>query len=130
MLLNELKPKNPLRKKAARVGRGGKRGTYSGRGVKGQKARSGHRIRPAGRDYIQRLPKKRGSKNKPLVSPIAVVNVGDLEKKVSGNVIDKTTLPNTKILGDGEIKKAFNVKGVAVSASAKKKIEKAGGKIS
>ncbi len=45
---------------AKRVGRGGKRGTTSGKGQKGQKSRSGHRIRPAERDMIQRLPKLRG----------------------------------------------------------------------
>lgn len=47
-------------KEAQRIGRGGKRGTTSGRGQKGQKSRSGHRIRPAVRDMIQRLPKLRG----------------------------------------------------------------------
>jgi large subunit ribosomal protein L15 len=64
MQLHELKPFHP-NKKQRRVGRGGKRGTTSGRGTKGQKARAGHRIRPAERDLIQRLPKLRGFKNKP-----------------------------------------------------------------
>ncbi|MEK9186632.1 MAG: uL15 family ribosomal protein, partial [Patescibacteria group bacterium] len=64
MQLHQLKPRHRQYPKT-RVGRGGKRGTTSGRGQKGQKSRSGHRIRPAERDYIQRLPKLRGLKNKP-----------------------------------------------------------------
>lgn len=64
MQLHELQPLHPA-KNEKRIGRGGKRGTTSGRGTKGQKARSGHRIRPAERDLIQQLPKLRGFKNKP-----------------------------------------------------------------
>ncbi|MBI2013770.1 MAG: uL15 family ribosomal protein [Candidatus Colwellbacteria bacterium] len=63
MLLHEIKPKYPNKKKK-RIARGGKRGTTSGRGQKGQKSRSGRRIRPASRDYTQRLPKLRGFGNK------------------------------------------------------------------
>ncbi len=60
MQLHEVKPihKNESRK---RIGRGGKRGTYSGKGIKGQKSRAGRKIRPAVRDLIQRTPKLRGS---------------------------------------------------------------------
>ncbi len=47
-----------------RIGRGGKRGTYSGKGIKGQKSRAGKKIRPAIRDLIQRTPKLRGIRNK------------------------------------------------------------------
>jgi large subunit ribosomal protein L15 len=56
---------SPDHKKIAkkRIGRGGKRGTYSGKGVKGQKSRAGSRIRPGTRDLIQQLPKLRGSRN-------------------------------------------------------------------
>jgi|SRR3989344_2559590 len=133
MQLHQLQPKHPLQDKKARVGRGGKRGTTAGRGTKGQKSRSGHRIRPAERDYLQRLPKKRGYKNRSLKEKLglkpAVINVGNLEKLVKGNLIDAAVLPNTKILGDGELKKSYNVKGVPVSESAKKKIEAAGGKV-
>jgi len=64
MQLHDLKPLHP-NKSSKRVGRGGKRGTTSGRGTKGQRARAGHRIRPAERDLIQRLPKLRGFANKP-----------------------------------------------------------------
>ena len=62
MQLHQLKPDHS-RVTEKRIGRGGKRGTYSGRGTKGQHARSGHRIRPAERDFIQRLPKLRGVGN-------------------------------------------------------------------
>lgn len=133
MQLHQLQPEHPLQDKKTRVGRGGKRGTTAGRGTKGQKSRSGHRIRPAERDYLQRLPKKRGYKNKSLKEKLglkpAIINVGDLEKFVKGNLINVKVLPNTKILGDGELKKSYTIKGVPMSASAKKKIEAAGGKI-
>ncbi|MDP3999362.1 MAG: uL15 family ribosomal protein [bacterium] len=113
-----------------RIGRGGKRGTTSGRGQKGQKSRSGHRMRPAIRDLIIRTPKLRGYQNKSIMPLRRAVNVGDLEKLVSGDLINRKTLGfNFKILGGGEVKKAFTVEGVKMSKSAKVKIEKAGGKI-
>jgi len=62
MQLHELKPdhKNKTKK---RIGRGGKRGTFSGKGVKGQKSRAGRKIRPGTRDLIQQIPKLRGARN-------------------------------------------------------------------
>lgn len=129
MQLNDLKA-NTKRQKSQRVGRGGKRGVTSGRGTKGQKSRSGHKIRPAERDLLIRIPKLRGYKNKPLGEKNLAVNVGELEKLVKGNVIDRKTFGSKfKILGDGEVKKAFSVVGVKVSKSAKEKIEKAGGSV-
>jgi large subunit ribosomal protein L15 len=62
MQLHLLKISHPKLEKK-RIGRGGKRGKTSGRGQKGQKSRSGHKIRPAERDFIQRLPKLRGKHN-------------------------------------------------------------------
>jgi len=62
MQLHEVRPVT-INKSKKRVGRGGKRGTYSGRGIKGQKSRAGRKIRPAIRDLMQRTPKLRGSKN-------------------------------------------------------------------
>ncbi len=112
-----------------RVARGGKRGTTSGRGTKGQRSRSGHRIRPAQRDFIIRLPKLRGYKNKPLQEKLMTLNIGDLEKRVSGTEVNASLVGNVKILGGGEVKKAFTIEGLAISASAKAKIEKAGGKV-
>ncbi|MBI5306527.1 50S ribosomal protein L15 [Candidatus Wolfebacteria bacterium] len=124
-----------------RVGRGGKRGTTSGRGTKGQKSRSGHRIRPAERDLIQRLPKLRGFQNKPLREKDLIVNVGDLEKKIKGNSIDREILIKSKIirnfdknkkikiLGNGDLNRSFEIRGLKISKNARKKIEAAGGKI-
>ncbi|MBI2010965.1 MAG: hypothetical protein HYS89_01915 [Candidatus Colwellbacteria bacterium] len=62
MQLHQIQPthKTPRGK---RIGRGGKRGTYSGRGIKGQRSRAGRRIKPATRELIQRLPKLRGAGN-------------------------------------------------------------------
>ena len=79
MQLHQLQPKHKNKTKK-RIGRGGKRGTYSGRGQKGQKSRAGHRIRPAERDLIQRLPKLRGFKFKPLKSKPLIINIGNFLK--------------------------------------------------
>jgi len=137
MQLHQLKTKNIKDKK--RVGRGGKRGTTSGRGQKGQKSRAGHRIRPASRDFLLRLPKLRGFKNKPTSPKFVPVNLNTLEKKINENVIDRQILikyniiksseKNIIILGSGDLKRAFEIKGLKVSQSARKKIEEAGGKI-
>jgi len=130
MQLHQIKPGHPLQEKKTRVGRGGKRGTTSGHGTKGQKSRSGHRIRPAERDLLQRLPKLRGAGNRKKAVKLLPVNVGDLEKLISGNEVTRDLLGEAKILGGGELKKAFTIKGLPVSESAKKKIEAAGGKVS
>src|SRR3989338_4524321 len=131
MLLHELKPNHPLKKRKTQVGRGGKRGTTSGHGTKGQKSRSGRRIRPAVRDYIQRLPKLRGQGNLPLEKKFPAMNVGSFER-LPKNVteISVATLGRkVKILGSGEILRPFTVKGFVVSKQAKAKIEKAGGRV-
>ena len=138
MQLNTIKRKNANKAKSPRVGRGGKRGTTSGKGTKGQKSRSGHRIRPAMREFIQRLPKLRGYANKPVTDYSAVVNVGQLEALTG--TIDRAALVKAglirssanavKVLGNGELTKALTLSGLKVSASAKVKIEKAGGKVS
>ncbi|MEK7543195.1 MAG: 50S ribosomal protein L15 [Patescibacteria group bacterium] len=138
MKLHEIKAiyKNKSKK---RVGRGGKRGTYSGRGQKGQGSRSGHRIRPAERDLIMRLPKLRGIKHGRQSEKSTVINIGELENKINDGVVTKLSLLEAgviksisspvKILGSGEIKKKLTIKGIRVSASARKKIEVAGGLI-
>lgn len=115
-------------KRVQRVGRGGKRGTSSGHGTKGQKSRSGHRIRPAERDMLIRLPKLRGYRNKSINVKPRVLGVGQLEA-MKGNDFSMANLGKSKILGNGEIKKAITVSGLPVSKSAKEKIEKAGGKV-
>lgn len=129
MLINELKL-NKSKKSKKQVGRGGKRGTTAGRGTKGQRARAGRRIRPSERDVIQRLPKLRGVKNKPILPKAKIINVGDLEKRFKENVLERKFFKGrVKILGGGEVKKAFEIRGIEVSGKAKEKIEKAGGKV-
>ena len=138
MQWHELKLNN-THKKAKRIGRGGKRGTTSGRGQKGQASRAGHRIRPALRDLMIRIPKRRGFKNKSLSQAFHVISLGALSKVTSNEitpetmheagVIRKAHKNKVKILGEGEVKKALTIKGVKVSKSAQEKIEKAGGQV-
>jgi len=138
MQLHQLKPihKNKNRK---RIGRGGKRGTYSGRGLKGQKSRAGRRIKPATREMLSRLPKLRGVKFRTLKPKAKIINLGDLERKLEGDIIDRRVLiesglikksdEDIKILSEGEPTRAFKVSGLKVSKKAREKIEKAGGEI-
>lgn len=127
-----------------RIARGGKKGTTSGRGTKGQKSRTGHNIRPAERDMIKKIPKLRGYRFKGIAKKEnAVVNIGDLEAKFNNGdavtpaillekeIISRKSgrLPSVKILGTGELTKKLFFKDCLVSESAKEKIEKAGGKI-
>ena len=141
MQLNELKRANPY-KKDKRVGRGGGRGKTSGRGTKGQKARAGHRIMPAIREQLKKLPKLRGYNFKSIQNKPHGVNVSTLEKFFSaGDIVNKKTLLEhgvinakegarvVKILGDGDLTKKLTVADCAVSARAKEKIEKAGGSV-
>jgi len=142
MQLHQLKPIQQ-RKKRKRVGRGGKRGTYSGRGIKGQKARAGHRLQPAIRQFIKRYPKLRGYRFKRKEEKPEVLNVETLEKnfktneKISPQVLlekklirrIKGRIPKIKILGRGKINKKLTIEGCEVSKAAREKIEKAGGKI-
>jgi large subunit ribosomal protein L15 len=142
MQLHELKPVTQ-RSYRKRVGRGGKRGKTSGRGTKGQKARAGHRIMPAIREQLKKLPKLRGYKQKSIQDKPLVINVSALEtafgagETVTPAVLTergivrarKGTAPKVKILGDGELSKKLLISGCVVSASAREKIEKAGGTI-
>jgi large subunit ribosomal protein L15 len=136
MELYQLKSKSISWEKK-RVGRGGKRGTTSGRGQKGQKSRAGHRIRPAVRDIINRLPKWRGFHNKiKSLKPVSlnlknlknlsgIIDIGALKK---AGLIDKKYKGRVKILSGGEAKN-WQIKGLLLSEDAKNKIEKAGGEI-
>lgn len=142
MQIHELKPLHKLKKKK-RIGRGGKRGTYSGRGIKGQKARAGHKIKPMERELIMRIPKLRGVKFKARLPRSVSLNVGQIEKhfKAGERVMPKTLLqkglvrrvggqiPGVKLLGDGKVTKALLVEGCQISGQAKEKILKAGGTI-
>ena len=138
MELHQLKSRHPGKNARTRVARGGKRGTTSGRGTKGQKSRAGHRIRPAERDFIQRLPKLRGFKNKPIRAKAFVLNLETIAARFKGEVVNPITLRASKlvkgagrikILGDGVFTKPLTFEGVEISESAKKKISSAGGVI-
>lgn len=132
MQLHELKRYHANKNPKPRVGQGGRRGTTAGRGTKGQRSRSGHRIRPAERDYIQRLPKLRGHRNTMRPEKLPALNVGDLARILpkGGEISEKTLGRRVKILGNGTVNQIYAVSGLAISKSAKEKIEKAGGKIS
>lgn len=139
MQLHQIKPihKSP---RSRRIGRGGKKGTYSGRGGKGQTARTGYRLQPRMRELLKKYPKLRGSKRIARTN-VVTVSLATLEKhfaqgeivspgvlalkKIAGTMKGKASA--IKILGDGEITKALTVEKCAVSKSAKEKIEKAGG---
>lgn len=120
-----------------RVGRGGKRGTYSGRGMKGQKSRAGRKMVPVIRGSIKRYPKLRGYRFNSFKN-ISVLNISDLEKNfkegedINPNVLVSKKIVKrgkVKILGNGNITKKFNVENCLLSASAKEKILKGGGTI-
>lgn len=127
-------------KKAKRIGRGGKRGSFSGRGIKGQKARAGRRIRPQIRDIIKKIHKRRGYRfRRGFVSKPAIVNLRDLERKFNdGEKVTAQTLiekklvksiggkiPKIKILGDGKLTKKLEFdKNLAMSKSVKKYVRK------
>jgi large subunit ribosomal protein L15 len=117
-------------------------GKTSGKGHKGQKARSGGSIRlgfEGGQmPLIRRIP-KRGFNNTAFKTVYAPVNLSDLEQLFAAGAIDEKGLrekglvngrwDGVKILGDGEVTKKFSVKVNAISASAREKLEKAGGSI-
>ena len=134
------------KKRSRRIGRGGKRGSYSGRGVKGQRSRAGHRIRPAERDLLIRLPKRRGFSNRPKSSkPVAIslerlaAVFGKLGAKFplainretlrGAGLVRKTYRGGVKILGGGPVKEQFLLEGLRVSKGARTAIEKAGGSV-
>jgi len=141
MKLNELTSGGNA--KAYRKGRGAGSGNgkTSGRGHKGQKARSGGGVRPGfegGQMPLYRRLPKRGFNNKRFAPDYIILNVGDLEKFEGTEVTAKAlaeqgiiTLPKVndgiKILGNGDLTKKLDVKATKFSASAKEKIEKAGG---
>ena len=143
MKLSELSPAEGSVREAYRKGRGAGSGNgkTGGRGHKGQKARSGGKVRVGFEGgqmpLARRLPKV--GFNNIFATQYAIVNVADLEAAFeAGEVVDtealkakglvKKTLDGVKVLGNGELTKALTVKAAAYSASAKEKIEKAGGK--
>ncbi len=142
MKLHELSPAEGSKSASKRIGRGHGSGwgKTAGKGHKGQKARSGGGVRPGfegGQTSLARRIPKRGFNNI-FATEYTVINVSDLERFVDGTVVDtellkasglvKKELDGVKVLGNGELTKSLTVKAAAFSASAKEKIEKAGGK--
>lgn len=142
MNLHELSPAVGSSKKAYRKGRGvgTGNGKTAGRGHKGQKARSGGGVRigfEGGQMPLHRRLPKRGFTNI-FAKPLEAINVSTLEKFDDGSVVDAAVLLKTgvlskctygvKILGTGALTKKITVRASAFSASAKEKIEAAGGK--
>lgn len=140
--MHDLKPAPGANKDRIRVGRGeGSKGKTSGRGDKGTKKR--YQVRPGFEGgqlpLYMRLPKLRGFKN-PFKKEYQVVNVAALAELFPqggeitvADLVAKGAVRNgflVKVLGDGEVSAAYTLKGVKASASAKSKIEAAGGSIS
>jgi large subunit ribosomal protein L15 len=144
MRQNDLFPAFGSRKNRKRVGRGNGsgHGTFSGRGIKGQKSRSGLQLQRGFEGgqlpIIKRLPRKRGFYNLFRVA-YSPVNVGSLNIFAAGSEVTTEMLYKTglidslsrpvKILADGDLKNAVTVKANKFSEAAKAKIEAAGGKV-
>ena len=142
MKLHELSPAVGSTKAPYRKGRGAGSGNgkTAGKGHKGQNARAGGGVRPGfegGQLPLYRKLPKRGFKNH-FATQYAIINLSDLDVFDAGAVIDldtlvangiiKKTFDGLKVLGNGEVTKAFTVKASKFSASAQEKIEAAGGK--
>lgn len=153
MQLHDLRPQHK-RAKTKRVGRGGKRGTTSGGGTKGQKGRAGAGVKPGFRGGDNRLwqlfPKQRGATKKPGNSrphrkhrfyafhqrEVEVINLGDLNVFSNGDVITPELLlergvveslkGGIKVLGSGELTKKLTLKGVTMSKAAQEKLATSG----
>lgn len=142
MQLHQIRPTHK-QKKQKRIGHGGKRGTHSGRGVKGQKSRASRRLKPIIRELIKKYPKLKGYKFKSHKTKPVIINLDILEKKFGPEekispqtLLEKRLIrkikgrvPRVKILGKGEIKKSLTIENCQVSKSAGEKIKKAGGKV-
>lgn len=146
--LSNLKPGSKSRRRSKRVGRGNNAsdpGTYSGRGMKGQRSRSGGKkgLKIRGlRSNLRSMPKLRGfgfNKRKSLI--IEPISLKDLENKFKENeIIDLAKLVKSglikkkdrrvKILAQGKITKKLTIKAHQFSKAAEKAIKKVGGKIS
>jgi large subunit ribosomal protein L15 len=147
--LSTLKPAQP-RKNRKRVGRGlgSGKGRYSSRGIKGQKSRAGHHMSPAAFEggqmpLFMRIPKLRGATSKdampigPFRTYSQPVNVGDLDRFEAGEEVTPETLKakrlirslrkDVKLLGNGELTKTLTISVHSASASAREKVEAAGG---
>ena len=150
--LNTISRPRSLKRAYRRVGRGqsSSRGKQSGRGGKGQTARAGHKVRPALRDIIKKIPKRRGygknrgrtvwaMKPRPITVTLAQIEaIFEAGAEITPKTIvergilayKKKHTPMVKIVGSEGLTKKFTIKGATASAGAKAAIEKAGGTIS
>ncbi len=142
MQVHELKPRHTAKGRKI-VGRGGKKGTYSGKGNKGQASRAGRKMVPIIRELIKRYPKLKGYRAFVPENDFRVVNLELLEKHTKdgetvnpGSLVAKGLIrmikgrtPIVKILGKGTIAKKITVENCKISKSAKEAIEKAGGSV-
>ena len=148
--LNTIKRPGTLKRAYRRVGRGqsSTRGKQSGRGGKGQTARAGHKVRPALRDIIKKIPKRRGygknrgrtvwaMKPRPLTITLAQIEKHfDAGAEVTPKIlvekrllsVHKGRTPMVKVVGSAASKK-YSLKGITASAGARAALEKAGGSI-
>ena len=145
MRIGQLSPAEGARTSKKRLGRGigSGLGKTSGKGHKGQWARSGGGVRPGfegGQMPLYRRIAQRGFSNSPFKKEFAIINLVDLEAKYAdGETVNRTSLKEKglvgkivdgiKVLGNGEISKKLTVEVEKISASAKEKIEKAGGSV-
>lgn len=142
MQLHQIQPKHKAQRKH-RIGRGGKKGTYSGRGIKGQGSRAGAKFEPIVRSLVKRYPKLRGTRAQSAVPAFQIVSLREVEKAFTAKeTVNVATLLEKKIvsrfggkmlgikiLAGGEITKALTFEGCIVSKGAKILIEKAGGTV-
>ncbi|HEY5770006.1 MAG TPA: 50S ribosomal protein L15 [Terrimicrobium sp.] len=145
MRLHDLKPNPGAKHRRKRLGCGESsgHGKTSGKGHKGQKARAGGSIRPGfegGQMPLHRRLPKRGFSNAAFKTVYGIVNLDDLEKRfedgaaineklLRGAGLIRGSLDGVKVLGRGEVNKKFHLEVDSISASAREKIEKAGGTV-
>jgi large subunit ribosomal protein L15 len=142
MQIHELKPKTSF-KRAKRQGRGGKKGTYCGKGMKGQNSRAGTRFQPMVREWLKKYHKLRGYNFGIQDKKAVTFSLTQLENNFeSGDIISPATFlekkllkktesraPKVKILAKGNLTKSFIVEKCQVSAKAKEIIEKQKGEV-
>tara|TARA_Y100000768_G_scaffold64738_1_gene44779 strand:- start:5693 stop:6136 length:444 start_codon:yes stop_codon:yes gene_type:complete len=140
--LHDIKRKNKNTPKSNQVGRGnGSKGTYSGRGLKGQLSRSGGNLNPTFEGgqlrLVKKLPHMRGFTNVFKKDYVALnisdlINIFDQDSVTIEDFKKKGVIKNKqmiKVLGSGDVSKSLNLEVHAISSSAKSKIEKAGGAV-
>ncbi|MEK9175267.1 MAG: uL15 family ribosomal protein [Patescibacteria group bacterium] len=128
------------KKRSRRIGRGGKRGSFSGRGIKGQKSRAGRRIRPQVRDILKKIHKRRGygrNRGRSVITEtksIQIINIADINKifkegecVTSNKIIEYGLATKGKIIkilgGSNMTKKLTFDKGLSMSSALRKKLE-------